>query len=99
MGGRSTITRVDLVNMIARENLMRPKDVNLVLDALIQNVTFALHSGHRVKIAGFGAFEMKHRNARTGRNPHTGEAVPIPARNVPSFTPDGKLKKATKGDA
>ena len=97
MAGKKVFGRVELVNTIARENLMRPKDVNTVLDALIQNITFALSNGGKVTLPGLGSFTMKHRAPRTGRNPHTGEAVPIPARDIPSFTPDDRLKKATKG--
>lgn len=97
MSAKRTISRVQLINMVARENMMRAKDVEKVMDALVQNITFALHKGNRVKIVGLGTFEMQHRSARTGRNPHTGEAVPIPPRDLPVFKPDERLKKSTQG--
>lgn len=61
--------------------------------AVFDSIRESLKNGTEVQVAGFGKFYLEHRNARTGRNPHTGEAVPIPARLVPSFEA-GKILKA-----
>ena len=90
-----TLNRAELIDQISRETLLRQRTVAQVLDALTTDVTFALSKGRRVRIPGLGVFQMQSRAARTGRNPHTGEAVPIPPRTVPVFEPDDKLKNAT----
>lgn len=51
-----------------------------------------LDGGGRVAIGGFGSFEVRHRGARTGRNPRTGETISVPARNYPAFKPASGLK-------
>jgi DNA-binding protein HU-beta len=58
------------------------------------NITWALSNNREIKFPGFGTFKPKKRAARTGRNPHTGDKVPIPARIVPVFIPSDALKKA-----
>lgn len=68
--------------------------VENVLDAVLNTVSEALERGEKVQFADFGTFEPKRRAARIGRNPHTKEAVPIPARVIPSFRAGEKLKKA-----
>lgn len=68
--------------------------VENVLDAVLNTVTEAMQRGEKVQFADFGTFEPKKRAARTGRNPHTKEAVPIPARVVPFFRAGEKLKRA-----
>ncbi|MYG80595.1 MAG: HU family DNA-binding protein [Gemmatimonadetes bacterium] len=52
----------------------------------------ALDAGGKVGIGGFGSFEVRRREARTGRNPRTGETIPVPARNYPAFKPAKNLK-------
>ena len=58
-----------------------------VIDSFLSNIMQNIADGKNVQLSGFGAFEPKHRAARTGRNPHTGDAVPIPARVIPYFKP------------
>ena len=68
------------------------KDAGAALDAVCDTITDALASGDSVGIVGFGTFEVKQRQARTGRNPKTGAELQIPAKNVPSFRAGKKLK-------
>ncbi|KJS04227.1 MAG: transcriptional regulator HU subunit alpha [Gammaproteobacteria bacterium BRH_c0] len=62
------------------------------LDSLIDAVTSELKKGDQVSLVGFGTFAVKHRPARTGRNPQTGKEIQIAASNVPSFKPGKGLK-------
>ena len=74
-----------------------------VLQSLSNNITKALSRDEKVQFAGFGTFKPKRRAARLGRNPHTGEAVPIPARIIPCFEPGKNLMASVcrniKGDS
>ena len=69
------------------------KEAEAVVNATLEAITNALSDGEKVQLTGFGTFEVKRRNARTGRNPHTGEAINIPAKNVPDFKPGKALKE------
>lgn len=81
-----------LVSEVAkRANLPRAQAAQAV-DAALDAIRDRVARGQRVSLAGFGTFERKRRNARVGRNPHTREAVKIPARNVPSFRPGTKFR-------
>ena len=64
------------------------------LDAVLGAIQAALASGERVQISGFGTFEVRHREARMGRNPRTGEPVHIKASNAPAFKAGKGLKEA-----
>lgn len=68
--------------------------VSNVIKSLFDNITTSVSNGDKVQFAGFGTFEPKTRAARIGRNPHTKEAVPIPARVIASFKPGNILKDA-----
>ena len=68
------------------------KDAERVLNAAIDTITDSLVKGEKVQISGFGTFEIKDREARIGRNPHTKEAIDIPATRVPTFKPSKALK-------
>ncbi|MGC4378603.1 HU family DNA-binding protein [Fictibacillus sp. Mic-4] len=86
----------ELVSNIAEKSGLTKKDVELVINGLIDEVTDALKSGQKVQFVGFGTFETRERSSRTGRNPQTGEEITIPAATVPAFRPGNKLKEAVK---
>ena len=67
------------------------------VDAVLEAIGEALANHEEVRLAGFGTFETKHRPARTGRNPGTGEAVSIPASVAPAFRAGKALKEAVNG--
>ena len=67
-----------------------------VLGALIENVSRSLKKGEKVKLVGFGVFDVARRRARSVLNPRTGAAIRIPARRVPRFTPGKDLRKIIK---
>lgn len=83
------MTKADLVERVA--DALGPRvtkrDSGLAVDAFLAAVQDALVQGEGIEIRGFGVFKVRHRKARTGRNPRTGEPVPVPARSVPVFQP------------
>lgn len=64
---------------------LRAEEVEQVVDVFFDEIAGRLSEGGRVELRGFGAFSTREREARTGRNPRTGEAVPVPAKRVPYF--------------
>lgn len=81
----------DIVNVICQSTFLSSDIVNDIVDVMLDCIGDALARGEKVQFAGFGSFEPQKRNARVGRNPHTKEAVPIPARIVPNFKPGKAL--------
>ena len=84
------------------------RDVEVIVATIFNEITAALARGERVELRGFGAFTVKRRDARTGRNPRTGQAVPVDEKAVPFFKAGkelrervnvGKPARATKSDA
>ncbi|MGR9106834.1 MAG: HU family DNA-binding protein [Gammaproteobacteria bacterium] len=88
------MNKSELISAIADESGLAKTDVGKALDGFITVVTDALKSGDSVSLIGFGTFVVKKREARTGRNPQTGEAIKINAANVPGFKAGKGLKDA-----
>ncbi len=86
------MNKTDLIAIAAEKAGMTKKDTERVLNAAIEAITLSLTKGEKVQLSGFGTFESKEREARIGRNPHTGEAVEIPATRVPGFKASKALK-------
>ena len=81
----------ELVQRISEQNPhLYQRDVEHIVNAILDAITEALARGDRVELRGFGAFSVKKRDARTGRNPRTGESVPVEEKHVPFFK-TGKL--------
>ncbi|MGB0505737.1 MAG: integration host factor subunit beta [Pikeienuella sp.] len=75
-----------LIQKLADDNPhLFQRDVERIVAAVFDEITDALASGDRVELRGFGAFSVKHRDSRTGRNPRTGESVEVPEKRVPFF--------------
>lgn len=91
MSGK-TLTRLDLSEAVFREvGLSRNESADLVEDVL-KHISDALVRGENVKISSFGTFSIRDKNARMGRNPKTGEEVPILPRRVLAFRPSHLMK-------
>jgi integration host factor subunit beta len=92
------MTRSDLVQKLAEKNphLMQ-KDVERIVNTIFEEVTVALTRGDRVELRGFGAFSVKKREARTGRNPRTGETVEVAEKIVPFFKTGKQLRDRLNG--
>jgi integration host factor subunit alpha len=87
-----TLTRMDLAEAVFREvGLSRNDSANLV-ESVLQEISDSLVSGETVKISSFGTFSVRDKSARIGRNPKTGEEVPIKPRRVLSFRPSHLMK-------
>ncbi|WP_373356372.1 integration host factor subunit beta [Pseudoroseicyclus sp. CXY001] len=83
--------RSELIQKIADENPhLYQRDVEKIVNTIFEQITEALAGGDRVELRGFGAFSVKKRDSRTGRNPRTGEAVAVDEKFVPFFK-TGKL--------
>lgn len=88
------MTRSELIAELAAANPhLRGEDVELIVTAIFDEIGAALSRGDRVELRGFGAFTVKHRGARTGRNPRTGEAVPVEEKAVPFFKAGKELRE------
>ena len=87
-----TLTRMDLSESVFREvGLSRNESADLV-ESVLEKISASLVAGEQVKISSFGTFSIRHKNARVGRNPKTGEEAPIPPRRVLTFRPSNLMK-------
>jgi integration host factor subunit beta len=85
--------RSELVTKLADENPhLRQDDLEKVVEVILEEIAGALERGDRVELRGFGAFSVRKRNARRGRNPRTGETVNVPAKKVPFFKAGKELR-------
>ena len=86
------MNKSELITLAAQNAGMTRKDAERVINAAIDAMTAALVNGDKVQLSGFGTFEVKDREARIGRNPHTKETVEIPATKVPVFKASKALR-------
>jgi len=84
--GGPEMIKSELIQKLAEENPhLFQRDVERIVSSVFEEITDALASGDRVELRGFGAFSVKERDARIGRNPRTGESVEVPAKRAPFF--------------
>ena len=88
------MNKTELVAAVAEKTGMSKKDSEKAVNTAFDSITEALAAGEKVQLVGFGAFEVKERNARVGRNPKTKETIEIPASRVASFKVGKALKDA-----
>jgi len=89
----------ELVQRIAEHNPhLYQRDVENIVNAILDEIVAALARGDRVELRGFGAFSVKHRPARAGRNPRTGEPVSVKAKHVPFFKSGKELRGRLNAD-
>ena len=88
------MNKAELVTAVAEKAGLSKKDSEKAINAAFDAITDALVAGDKVQLVGFGAFEVKERNARVGRNPKTKEEIKIPASRVASFKVGKALKDA-----
>ena len=86
------MNKTELIAAVAESTGLTKKDTERGVNACLDAVTAALCKGAKVPLSGFGTFEVKDREARIGRNPHTKEAIEIPATKVPGFKASKALK-------
>ncbi|MBR5569264.1 MAG: HU family DNA-binding protein [Oscillospiraceae bacterium] len=88
------MNKTEIISAIAEKAGLTKKDAERALNATIDTIAAALAQGDKVQIAGLGSFEVKTREARTGRNPQTGETIQIAASKLPAFKAAKALKDA-----
>lgn len=88
------MNKAELINVVAEKAGLSKKDTEKAVTALIDTITAELVAGEKVSLVGFGNFDVKTREARTGRNPKTKEEIQIPASKVPVFKAGKALKDA-----
>lgn len=86
------LTKADMAERLYEELGLNKREAKEIVEAFFEELRNSLESGEQVKLSGFGNFELRDKNQRPGRNPKTGEEVPISARRVVTFKPGQKLR-------
>jgi integration host factor subunit alpha len=86
------LTKAEMAEHLFEKLGMNKRDTKDLVEAFFEEVREALESGEQVKLSGFGNFDLRQKSERPGRNPKTGEDIPIKARRVVTFRPGQKLK-------
>ena len=90
------MTKKDIVLKIADETGIKQIDVKKVVQKTFDHIVMSLARGEKVELRNFGVFKIKERRSRTGRNPRTGQVVPVPARKVVVFKAGLEMKQKIK---
>ena len=93
MGLMSTISKANIIDNLVSDVELSKKDARLVVESFFKCITTSLITGANVRISGFGNFILRDKGSRPGRNPKTGEDVPVSARRVVTFRTGMKLKE------
>ena len=87
------MTKKDIILKISDETNLKQLDVKKVVQKTLDYIVQALARGEKIELRNFGVFKTKQRKSRTGRNPRTGQVVPVPPRKVVVFKPGLEMKK------
>jgi integration host factor subunit alpha len=88
----SALTKADMAEMLYDELGLNKREAKEIVEMFFGEIGAALAANQQVKLSGFGNFDLRDKNSRPGRNPKTGEPIPISARRVVTFKPGQKLK-------
>ena len=88
----TALTKSDMADMLFEELGLNKREAKEIVEMFYNEICVALEKNDSVKLSGFGNFELRDKNSRPGRNPKTGEEIPISARRVVTFKPGQKLK-------
>lgn len=91
------LTKADMAERLFEELGLNKREAKELVEQFFDEIRDALVTGHPVKLSGFGNFELRDKRQRPGRNPKTGEEIPITARRVVTFRPGQKLKQRVEG--
>jgi len=92
------LTKAQLADLLFEHIGLNKREAKEMVDAFFEQISQALVSGDEVKLSGFGNFQLRTKAPRPGRNPRTGELIPIQARRVVTFHASQKLKDSVQGD-
>lgn len=93
MAQNKSISKADLVDLVAEETGLTKKDVKDIVDTTLDQIATHLDQDYKVQLTGFGTFEVRERKARTGVKPGTNEKIQIPASKYPAFKAGKSLKE------
>ncbi len=93
------LTKADMAESLFDEMGLNKKEARELVDLYFQELVASLAVGEQVKLSGFGNFALRDKKVRPGRNPRTGEKIPVPARRVVTFRPGKKLQARVKAYA
>ncbi|MFK7887241.1 MAG: integration host factor subunit alpha [Gammaproteobacteria bacterium] len=93
------LTKADMAESLFHELGLNKREARELVDVFFEDLRTSLASGEQVKLSGFGNFDLRDKNQRPGRNPKTGEEIPISARRVVTFRPGQKLKSRVEAYA
>ena len=88
----SALSKADLAEMLFEDLGLNKREAKEIVESFFEEIRTALEKNEQVKLSGFGNFELRDKKTRPGRNPKTGEEIPISARRVVTFKPGQKLK-------
>ena len=88
----AALTKADMAEMLYQELGLNKREAKELVEMFFEQIRYSLENGSQVKLSGFGNFDLRDKNQRPGRNPKTGEEIPISARRVVTFRPGQKLK-------
>lgn len=86
------LTKAEMAETLFEELGFNKREAKELVDLFFEEIRLALSRGQQIKLSGFGNFDLRDKNQRPGRNPKTGEEIPITARRVVTFRPGQKLK-------
>ena len=86
------LTKADMAEHLFEELGLNKREAKDMVEMFFESIRLALENGQQVKLSGFGNFDLRTKKQRPGRNPKTGEEIPISARRVVTFRPGQKLK-------
>jgi len=86
------LTKAEMAESLFNELGLNKREARELVDIFFEDLRSSLSSGEQVKLSGFGNFDLRDKSTRPGRNPKTGEEIPITARRVVTFRPGQKLK-------
>lgn len=92
------LTKAELADLLYEQVGLNKREAKDMVEAFFEEVRIALEAGDSVKLSGFGNFELRKKSERPGRNPKTGEEIPISARRVVTFHASQKLKSTVKAN-
>lgn len=95
----TTLTKADMVEHLYEELGLNKREAKDLVEMFFEEVRLALGQGQNVKLSGFGNFMLRDKTQRPGRNPKTGEDIPVEARRVVTFRPGQKLKQRVEAYA
>ena len=98
-GGNFLMTKAELVERVSNQINLTKKQTEVVVNTVFSSITESLAEGKKVELRGFGSFRIRQRNARTGRNPKSGQKVEVPSKKVPFFKAGKELRQLVDNHA